>query len=217
MVFSFLRVCGVWAFIEGLTLFIPTMKRSEINLAYRQAKECFVNNGWKLPPNARWDITDFGLGRFREYGLVLINLAEEAEYCEKLMWAAENQKTPLHTHKKKKEDIIARNGKLALRLWPKHPSECRAGETFSVRVCGEERILKAGEELILQPGERVTLVPSVYHEFWPKDEATVIGEVSTANDDLNDNFFVDDSIGRYPGIEENEAAEVRLISETLKS
>jgi len=41
----------------------------------------------------------------------------------------------------------------------------------------------------------------------------VVGEVSTANDDQNDNFFVNPDIGRYPGIEEDEAPLVRLVSE----
>lgn len=57
------------------------MKRSEINAIYNEAKNCFLSNGWAMPPNPRWDITDFGLGDFNHYGLVLINLAEEPEYC----------------------------------------------------------------------------------------------------------------------------------------
>jgi hypothetical protein len=32
----------------------------------------------------------------------------------------------------------------------------------------------------------------------------IIGEVSTANDDLHDNFFVNPEVGRYPGIQEDE-------------
>ncbi len=37
----------------------------------------------------------------------------------------------------------------------------------------------------------MTLVPGVYHEFYPVSAECIIGEVSTANDDLHDNFFVD--------------------------
>jgi D-lyxose ketol-isomerase len=37
--------------------------------------------------------------------------------------------------------------------------------------------------------------------------------VSTANDDLQDNYFVNRDVGRYPGIEEDEPAYVRLLSD----
>jgi D-lyxose ketol-isomerase len=84
------------------------MKRSEINQAIKDSITFFKSNGWALPPTPRWDVTDFGLGDFRKSGLVLINLAEEPDYCEKLMYASINQVTPAHAHKKKKEDIICR-------------------------------------------------------------------------------------------------------------
>jgi D-lyxose ketol-isomerase len=41
----------------------------------------------------------------------------------------------------------------------------------------------------------------------------ILGEVSTANDDLDDNFFVNPEVGRYPGSEEDEPPVLRLISE----
>ena len=58
------------------------MKRSEINFLIQSAMRCYGAHGWALPPNARWDITDFGLGDWRRFGLVLVNLAEEPEYCD---------------------------------------------------------------------------------------------------------------------------------------
>jgi D-lyxose ketol-isomerase len=47
----------------------------------------------------------------------------------------------------------------------------------------------------------------------PSSEECIIGEVSTANDDLNDDFFLNPDIGRFPGIEEDEQPIVRLVSE----
>ena len=41
----------------------------------------------------------------------------------------------------------------------------------------------------------MTLVPGVYHEFYPLSDECIIGEVSTANDDLHDNFFVIPTLG----------------------
>ena len=66
------------------------MKRSEINHLVHSADSCFRRHGWALPPKPRWDVTDFGLAQWRKYGLILVNLAEEPEYCEKLMYALKN-------------------------------------------------------------------------------------------------------------------------------
>ena len=189
------------------------MKRSEINAVYREARACFLNHGWHLPPEPRWDITDFGLGNFNDFGLVLINLAEEPEYCEKLMYAREGQVTPLHTHAKKKEDIICRNGVLALELWAGHPDKTARGSGFEIRCNGKARDHRSGEILELAAGERITLTPGIFHAFYPATPNCIIGEVSTANDDANDNFFVREDIGRFPDIEEDEPAEIRLLSE----
>jgi D-lyxose ketol-isomerase len=190
------------------------MKRSEINKAVRSAQMAFHSAGWVLPPHPRWDVTDCGLGRFREFGLVLINLAEEPEYCEKLMFSQHRQVTPMHTHKAKKEDIICRRGCLAVELWAGHPEQTRKGTPVVLRRNGEDFTAPSGEPFVLDAGERVTLVPGIYHAFWGANaEGCVIGEVSTANDDANDNFFADAAIGRFPAIEEDEPALVRLVGE----
>jgi len=188
------------------------MKRSEINELVGEAEAAFRASGWALPPEPRWDVTDFGLGDARRYGLVLINLAEEPEYCEKLMYARQGMETPAHTHHKKKEDIICRSGELAITLWS-GPVTSDPGGLVSLKVNGKPVSLPSGQTLRLGAGERVTLVPGVYHAFVPVSEHCVIGEVSTANDDANDNIFVDSQIGRYPGIEEDEIPRVRLVSD----
>jgi D-lyxose ketol-isomerase len=190
------------------------MKRSEINRAYRDAMTCFARHHWALPTQPSWDITDFGLGNFAQWGLALINLAAEAEYCEKLMYARRGQTTPCHTHRKKKEDIICRSGELTLRLWPAKPvSTLGEGVSFSVSVEGKSRAIVAGRRLTLAAGSRVTLVPGVWHEFFPESEECIIGEVSTANDDEGDNFFLNAEVGRFPSIEEDEPPRVSLVSD----
>lgn len=190
------------------------MKRSVINRAYREALACFARHRWALPPNPKWDITDFGLGDFDRFGLTLINLTAEPEYCEKLMYARRGQKTPCHTHARKKEDIICRAGELVLELWPAKPAPGAPVEaSLVVKIDGEPRVITSGEPLTLDPGSRVTLAPGVWHAFWPTSEECIIGEVSTANDDLNDNFFLDPDVGRFPGIDEDAPADVRLLSE----
>ena len=189
------------------------MKRSAINAAWRAASACFARHGWALPPKPKWDITDFGLGDFEHYGLVLINLATEPEYCEKLMWARRGQTTPCHTHAKKKEDIICRAGELTLKLWPAKPAAgVQLPPSFMVLIDGESTTILTGQPFALAAGSRVTLVPGVWHEFFPTSEECVIGEVSTANDDLHDNLFLNPEVGRFPGIEEDEPAAVHLVS-----
>ena len=188
------------------------MKRSAINEACRQAAACFGRHHWALPPAPRWDITDFGMGDFSRFGLTLITLTNEPEYCEKIMYARRGQKTPCHTHARKKEDIICRTGSLTLELWGSKPGA--APDTTipaRVKVDGVQREIASGGRLVLGAGSRVTLEPGVWHAFWTDGEECIIGEVSTTNDDLNDNFFVDPSVGRFPEIDEDEPPIVRLV------
>lgn len=188
------------------------MKRSAINFLIRSAETCFQDHQWFLPPNPRWDVTDFGLADWSQHGLVLVNLAEEPEYCEKLMYARQNMVTPAHCHRKKKEDIICRWGELAVQVWSGPPGET-SENLFTVPVNHEPVSVRSGETLTLPAGSRITLVPGIYHAFYPTSPEAIIGEVSTANDDTHDNIFVNPEVGRYPGIEEDEPALRRLLSE----
>ncbi|MEO5945410.1 MAG: D-lyxose/D-mannose family sugar isomerase [Chitinophagaceae bacterium] len=189
------------------------MKRSEINNVVKSSTVFFTKNGWALPPDPKWDVTDFGLGNYKKSGLLLINLCEELEYCEKLMYATIGQETPLHYHKKKKEDIICRTGLLEIYLWKDNKIGIDETNSLTVKINGVERTIEAGEKVLLQAGERVTIVSGIWHKFLPASEECIIGEVSTANDDLNDNFFYNKAIGRFTAIDEDETPVVRLLSD----
>lgn len=156
-------------------------------------------------------MTDFGLGDHRRFGLVLVNLAEEPEYCEKLMFAKRGMVTPTHCHRSKKEDIVCRNGRLRVRVWSDHPD--RAKGSVTIKFNGEPSTLTDGTDVFLRAGERVTLTPGIYHEFEPASDDCVIGEIGTFNDDAADNFFVNEQVGRFPEIVEDVPATVRLISD----
>ena len=192
------------------------MKRSEINQLVEAAKHCYEAHGWTLPPEPRWDVTDFGLGDWRRYGLVLVNLAEELAYCEKLMYAQRGMTTPAHCHRKKKEDIISRWGTLRVTVWSDHPDKSGAKE-FQIQINGRMQPVVSGSFIDLTSGSRVTLAPGVYHAFVPVTGECIIGEVSTGNDDLHDNFFVNQDIGRYPGIMEDAPPLVPLIGDIKSS
>jgi hypothetical protein len=190
------------------------MKRSVINQAQRDALACFGAHGWALPPRVKWDITDFGLGDFERRGLTLVNLADEPEYCEKLMYARRGQETPCHAHRRKKEDIICRAGELAVCLWPSKPMPgALPAPAFGAKINGEPSEVRTGVAFILKAGSRVTLEPGVWHSFRPLSDECIIGEVSTANDDVSDNFFLDPEVGRFPEVTEDVPARSQLPGE----
>lgn len=184
------------------------MKRSEINTAIADAMQAFATHHWHLPPHPRWDVTSFGLGDFHKYGLVLVNLAELPEYCEKLMYCARGQRTPFHTHGSKQEDIICRIGTLAMDL------RSETGDPIHALRDGEAVEIPSGSRIYLKPGERITLYPGALHEFWPVSDYCILSEVSTRNDDLHDNFFADERVGRFDAVEEDEPALYRLLSDS---
>lgn len=188
------------------------MRRSEINGLLRAARACFELHHWALPPAPKWDVTDFGLGDWRRHGLVLVNLTNEPEYCEKLMYQQKGMTCCCHCHHKKKEDIICRCGEVIARTWPGLPGDTD-GRPFKLQLNGEWREVRGGEPLTLRAGERVTLPPRVYHEFWAASDEAILGEVSTFNDDANDNFFVDPNVGRFPDVVEDEAPLLRLVGD----
>lgn len=158
------------------------MKRSEINAAILEAAAAFIEHDWILPPNPRWDVTDFGLGNFAAQGVVLVILSEQPEYCEKLLYTRRYQIVPSHAHRLKKEDIICRWGRIAVAF--------RSDKSvMPVQVNGEWRDIPCDKPLFLRSGERVTLTTGIRHEFWAESEYAIVGEVSTLNDDLHDSLF----------------------------
>jgi hypothetical protein len=189
------------------------MKRSTVNCAIKDAISFFNQHHWYLPPDPKWDVTDFGLGHFEKYGLVLVNLTEENEYCEKLMYAKKGMTTPCHAHRVKKEDIVVRIGKLAIQVWKDRPDESTSRDVFPLKINGVKRQVHSGDVLTLTSGERITLEPGIYHEFYPLTDECIIGEVSTAHDDLHDNIFIDPDIGRFSDIIEDEAPLFKLVGD----
>lgn len=182
------------------------MKRSEINAVINEATTAFARHGWAMPPHPRWDVTDFGLGDFNTCGLTLVNLAEQSEYCEKIMYVRQGQVTPCHCHAQKKEDIICRFGELTVEI-----SSNKANVLMQIN--GEECSIRSGEAFHLQAGERITMTPGIKHSFWASSPYAIVGEVSTANDDSSDNYFEDDNVGRFSKIEEDEPPLVKLVSD----
>ena len=171
-----------------------------------------------------WDITDYGQGKFDELGLFLFTVRNGLErdlkhgtgmlYAEKIMISRRNQLSPMHRHFLKAEDIINRGGgTLVLELFAGAPEGSIDREAdVTVPVDGQLRTLKAGGHLTLNPGESVTLLPGIWHAFWGEGDDVLIGEVSTVNDDKNDNEF-EMPIGRFADVTEDEQPERWLVSD----
>ncbi|MDR3419910.1 MAG: D-lyxose/D-mannose family sugar isomerase [Xanthobacteraceae bacterium] len=124
------------------------MLRSEINAAIERAKSVLRVNGFHLPPFAfwtpeewrrkgeecdeiracklGWDVTDFASGDFARGGLIAFTIRNggvappyrRTVHCEKAMVVGEGQRTPMHCHAIKQEDIICRAGGASLRRSP---------------------------------------------------------------------------------------------------
>ena len=223
------------------------MKRSEINREIRAAEDFFALHNFKLPKfaswnasdwaaqdkdeiaeifdcNLGWDITDFGRGDFRKYGLMLFTIRNGVtgselypkKYAEKIMISRSNQITLMHCHVLKTEDIINRGGgRLVFELFNRKGNTGAELDDTPVTVSrdGEELILQPGERLILEPGESILLEQNVFHRFFAEEGADVmIGEVSAVNDDHNDNVFYGEQ-QRFPTIIEDEEPYRYLVSD----
>jgi D-lyxose ketol-isomerase len=163
-----------------------------------------------------WDVTDFNSGRFEEIGLTAFTLRNGScsvgighrPYAEKILFVRQNQITPLHRHFVKTEDIINRSagngGSLVVQLYNAGSNESLAQTPVRVSCDGMVRTIPAGAAVILGPGESVTVTPNLYHSFYAAEAPALIGEVSSVNDDENDNLF-HVAIPRYSSIQEDEA------------
>lgn len=180
--------------------------------------------GGIIGANLGWDVTDFGSGAYGERGLFLFTVRNGSEedlrrgggmcYAEKIMISREDQITPMHHHIVKAEDIINRGGAtLAIKLFNVDEQGKIDRETeVVVATDGVPRRLDPGSILRLQPGESVTLLPGHWHAFWAEGGDTLIGEVSTVNNDLTDNIFAE-PVGRFAEIEEDEPPLYLLVSD----
>ena len=171
-----------------------------------------------------WDITDYGQGDFDALGLFLFTLRNGSLadlragggmcYAEKIMISRQDQISPMHRHLRKAEDIINRGGAALMIKMYASDSAGEIDEKSEVHVStdGVQKTLRAGDTLRLLPGESVTLLPGNWHAFWGEGGDVLIGEVSTVNDDVNDNIFAD-PLGRFSEVEEDEPPRHLLVSD----
>lgn len=168
-----------------------------------------------------WDITDFGSGDFSHIGAVLFTLrngnvkdpGNGTPYAEKVIIMAPGQCLPMHFHWVKTEDIINRGGgTLVIQLYNALDDDSiDTNSEVKVYCDGCLRIVSPGGKIVLQPGQSITLTPRMFHKFWADEDGGVLvcGEVSTINDDVVDNRFVE-TVSRFAEIVEDDAP-IRLL------
>jgi len=171
-----------------------------------------------------WDITDFGSGDFDHIGLVVFTARNGHHeiaaytgkpYAEKILLVRENQRTPMHCHARKTEDIICRSGgNLLIKVNNRAPDGTLAGSDVEVSLDGERYRVGAGHTFRLSPGASITLTPQLLHEFWAEKGTgtAIVGEVSSVNDDESDNLFFS-KVGRFPRIVEDVPSTHKLCTE----
>ena len=214
------------------------MKRSEINKALNWAHQLLEAHKIKLPnfgywtlddwkskaestPMIRevmlgWDITDYGMNDFDNFGAVLFTLRNGSlndssvgtPYAEKLLLLKDGQRLPNHYHASKTEDIINKGGGvMAIKLYKSlADGTVDYASSVDVDMDGVRHTFEAGEEINIYPGQSITLRPFIYHLFWAKEGKgdLVLGEVSSINDDHTDNYNAE-AVKRFSEVEEDEA------------
>jgi hypothetical protein len=220
------------------------MKRSEINRSIDRALDFFSSANFPLPPWAYWsprdwadagsdcaeiravrlgwDVTDFGSGDLARTGRTIFTLRNgrhndadySKTYAEKVMCLFPQQKSSIHCHRHKREDIICRGGGVvAIELWQATPDEQLADVPLTVSLDGRAATVPAGRALHLEPGCSICVPPMVYHRFWGEGDGPVLSvEVSSVCDDLTDNLFLHAG-ERFPSIDEDEPRRWVLCSE----
>ncbi|HUQ22326.1 MAG TPA: cupin domain-containing protein [Gaiellaceae bacterium] len=121
------------------------------------------------------EVADFGLGRLREQGLLVLVYVNTDRYCAKELVLYPGQTCPEHRH-------------------PPFDGTPGKEETFRCRS-GLVHLNVGGEEIVLQPGEQHTIPPDTLHWFHAGEEGAVVSEFSsTSRDDLD--IFTDPQIRR---------------------
>ena len=208
------------------------MRRSEINVLLAKAKAFFAEHRFHLPPWAfwgpdgwkghgesevvrnmlGWDLTDYGGGDFHRKGLLLFTIRNGSPdgrgkpYAEKIMIVEQGQVCPMHFHWAKMEDIINRGGgNLEIELYGSDDKGDFSAKPLVVSVDGMKRRVEPGGTVVLTPGESITLERGMYHTFTGQacGGRVLVGEVSSVNDDNEDNRFYE-AQPRFPDIEEDE-------------
>jgi D-lyxose ketol-isomerase len=220
------------------------MKRSDINQAIAQAISFFRAMSFPLPVYAYWsptdwlsreielaevldlelgwDVTDFGSGNLSSIGRTIFTLRNgrgdleyPKSYAQKVMHMPESQKSIVHYHRLKMEDIFNQGGgNIQVAFWHVADNGSPSSESLELSVSGHRTQITAGIPIRLTPGNWVCIPPNTYHQFWAEQGygAVLSTEISSICNDYSDNIFWPKGV-RFPSIEEDTPAHYVLCHE----
>jgi D-lyxose ketol-isomerase len=148
-----------------------------------------------------WNVVEFKPGLFAREGLTLFTLrmgdwrelssGRGRLYGEKAILAEDGQRARHHYHVVKTEDILNRGGaRFVVELFKVDAKGAPLKDRFRALKDASVLDLGPGDQVRLEPGESLTLEPFIAHAFWAEGGAALAGEVSLANDDATDNYFL---------------------------
>ena len=170
-----------------------------------------------------WNVVEFTPGAFATDGLTLftlrmgdwrdLDMGPGRLYAEKAIMCEDGQRAPHHYHVVKTEDIVNRGGaRFVVELFKVDRNGEPVKERFRALKDVSVLDLAPGDRVRLEPGESLTLEPFVAHAFWAEGGAAIAGEVSLANDDRSDNYFLP-PLDPPPPIEEDSPARYLTVTD----
>jgi D-lyxose ketol-isomerase len=153
------------------------------------AKDDFFAKGIAVFTTRMGDYRDLPTGAGRLYG-------------EKVFVLFDGQNVPHHYHIEKTEDLLNRGGgTLSVNLVKVMLDGTPTDESILLERNGVREIVAANTSVKLAPGESILLEPYVAHAFLGEGEV-LCGEISLANDDTTDNYFLEPFPAPSPIIED---------------
>lgn len=168
------------------------MEDKELTIARKKIIKILEKSGIIFKQNEieKMEITDLGLGDFRNIGLGIIIYANTTRVCAKELALLPFQICPQHKH----PDIEGNTGK-------EETFRCRWGEVYLYVAGPETKNIKGKipdkyrdrfsvfHEIILKPGDQYTLKPNTWHWFQGGEEGALLSEFSTHSYDAGDIFY----------------------------
>ena len=142
--------------------------------------------GVVLAPGEQIEVTDFGLGEFDRYGLVLLTYVNTERYCAKELLLLPGQECPEHRH----PPVAGEPGK-------QETFRCRRGEVTLHVAERPGADAEATTALVLRPGDQHTIPPDTWHRFRAGPEGALVSEFSSTSRDDAD-LWRDERIDRTP-------------------
>ena len=148
-----------------------------------------------------FEIADFGLDRFEQFGLAILVYVNTARCCAKELVMLPGQICPEHRHPSidgepgKEETFRCRAGEVHLYL-PGHKQDSGEKEAALRHVPADKHsAFTMYRHVHLRPGDQYTLVPNTPHWFVAGPQGAIVSEFSTRSRDEAD-IFTDAEIRR---------------------